>query len=273
MDLNGVIQKSVACIQSRTDFQPEIGMILGSGLGDYAERIEKATMIPYLDIPDFPISTVTGHAGQFVLGTHLGRKVIIMQGRVHAYEGYSQAQLTLPVRIMRKLGVSKLLITNAAGGVNLNFQAGALMMISDHINYSGGNPLIGPNLDEFGTRFPDMSRVYDRNLREKLRSEAEKAGIHLDEGVYMMFNGPSYETPAEIRMARIVGADAIGMSTVPEAIVANHCGMSILGISCITNMAAGILDQPLNHAEVMETANRVKSDFIKILDIVLAKVF
>lgn len=266
------IEEAVAFIQSQTDFVPEIGLILGSGLGDYADRIENAIRIPYATIPDFPVSTVFGHAGQFVLGHHHGKNVMVMQGRFHSYEGYEQPELVMPVRIMRRLGVTRLLLTNAAGGVNLNFKSGTLMMISDHINFSGSNPLTGPNLDSFGPRFPDMTHVYNPIFREKLREEAAKEGIPLDEGVYMMFGGPSFETPAEIRMARIVGADAVGMSTVPEAITANHCGMSILAISCITNMAAGILNEPLSHAEVIETTRRVRSDFEKVLDIALEKV-
>lgn len=272
MDLSQRIDQAVNIIRQRTGLIPEIGLILGSGLGSYADKIEQPVRIPYEEIPNFPVSTAPGHAGQFVLGERLGKKVIVMQGRVHFYEGYDQSELTIPVRIMARLGVTKLVLTNAAGGVNLNFKSGALMMIADHINYSGGNPLHGPNLDAFGPRFPDMTHVYIREYREKLRHEAELAGIHLDEGVYMMFNGPSYETPTEIRMARIVGADAVGMSTVPEAIVARHCGMSILAMSCITNLAAGILDKPLSHTEVLETANRVRADFERILDIALEKV-
>ncbi len=273
MELSACIEQAVSYIRSMTDFQPEIGMILGSGLGDYAGQIENPVCIPYSGIPEFPVSTVAGHAGQFVLGERLGKKVIVMQGRFHYYEGYSQRQLTMPVRIMKRLGVDRLVITNAAGGVNLSFHAGTLMMISDHINYSGGNPLIGSNLDEFGPRFPDMSKVYDQPLRQKLREEAKKVGIRLDEGVYMMFSGPNYETPAEVRMARVLGADAVGMSTVPEAITAGHCGMRVLGISCITNMAAGVLDAPLRHDEVVETANRVRADFVRVLDVILQKVF
>jgi len=272
MHLEQRIDQAVAAIRTRTNLVPEIGLILGSGLGDYAETISSAVRIDYETLPDFPVSTVPGHAGRFVLGERLGKKVIAMQGRFHSYEGYAQSELTIPVRVMAKLGVQKLLLTNAAGGVNQNFKSGALMMISDHINYSGSNPLTGPNLDTFGPRFPDMTHVYDRNLREKLRQEAEKAGIHLDEGVYMMFGGPSFETPAEIRMARIAGADAVGMSTVPEAIVARHCGLQILAVSCITNLAAGILDAPLSHAEVLETTNRVRADFTKLLDLTLEKV-
>lgn len=206
------------------------------------------------------------------MGDLNGRKVIAMQGRVHYYEGYTQRKITLPVRIMKALGVEKMILTNAAGGVNKDFAPGTLMMIEDHINYSGSNPLIGENPEEFGARFPDMSRVYAKEYRNTLKELALKEGVELKVGVYMMFSGPSYETPAEVRMARILGADAVGMSTVPEAIVCSRMGISVLGISCITNCAAGILDQPLNHKEVVETADRVRKDFEKILDIALSKV-
>lgn len=268
-----IIQDAVQIIRDRVDFDAEVGMILGSGLGDYADRIKNAVKIPYSAIPNFPVSTVDGHAGQFVLGSCKGKKVIAMQGRVHYYEGYTQKEITLPIRIMKRIGVSKVLLTNAAGGVNRSFAPGTLMMIRDHINYSGSNPLIGRNFEEDGPRFPDVSRVYQKELRQKLKVLAEQEGIHLEEGVYMMFSGPCYETPAEVRMAGIVGADAVGMSTVPEAIVCAHCGIPVLGISCITNYAAGILDQPLSHQEVVETAERVKSTFEKVVDLVLSYVF
>lgn len=268
-----IIQDAVQIIRDRVDFDAEVGMILGSGLGDYADRIENAVKIPYSAIPNFPVSTVAGHAGQFVLGTCKGKKVIAMQGRVHYYEGYTQKEITLPIRIMKRIGVGKVLLTNAAGGVNRSFAPGTLMMIRDHINYSGSNPLIGRNFEEDGPRFPDVSRVYQKELRQRLKVLAEQEGIHLEEGVYMMFSGPCYETPAEVRMAGIVGADAVGMSTVPEAIVCAHCGIPVLGISCITNYAAGILDQPLSHQEVVETAERVKSTFVKVVDLVLSDVF
>ena len=268
-----IIQDAVQIIRDRVDFDVEVGMILGSGLGDYADRIENAVKIPYSAIPNFPVSTVAGHAGQFVLGTCKGKKVIAMQGRVHYYEGYTQKEITLPIRIMKRIGVGKVLLTNAAGGVNRSFGPGTLMMIRDHINYSGSNPLIGRNFEEDGPRFPDVSRVYQKELRQRLKVLAEQEGIHLEEGVYMMFSGPCYETPAEVRMAGIVGADAVGMSTVPEAIVCAHCGIPVLGISCITNYAAGILDQPLIHQEVVETAERVKSTFVKVVDLVLSDVF
>lgn len=268
-----VIEQCVRVIRERTDFVPEIGMILGSGLGDYADRIEHPVVIPYHELPGFPVSTVSGHAGQFVMGIHNGKQVMAMQGRVHYYEGYTQSQITLPIRIMKRLGVSKMILTNAAGGVNLDFKPGTLMMLSDHINYSGSNPLLGENLEEFGVRFPDVSHVYPKKYRDRLKEAAKENGIHLEEGVYMMFSGPCYETPAEVRMARVLGADAVGMSTAPEGIVCAHCGIPVIGISCITNMAAGILDQALDHKEVMETADRVKSEFVTLLNLILTHVY
>lgn len=268
-----IIDEAVRIIRQRTDLVPEVGMILGSGLGDYADRIENPVKIPYQDIPNFPVSTVAGHAGQFVLGNRNGKTVIAMQGRIHYYEGYTQRQITLPVRIMKRLGIRNMLLTNASGGVNLSFAPGTLMMISDHINYSGSNPLLGPNFEIDGPRFPDMSLVYPKELRDKLRQCAAREGIALQEGVYMMFSGPCYETPAEVRMARTLGADAVGMSTVPEGIVCAHCGIPVLGISCITNYAAGILDQPLSHQEVVETAARVKDTFVQVVDLILKEVF
>lgn len=268
-----IIDEAVRIIRQRTDLVPEVGMILGSGLGDYADRIENPVKIPYQDIPNFPVSTVAGHTGQFVLGNRNGKTVIAMQGRIHYYEGYTQRQITLPVRIMKRLGIRNMLLTNASGGVNLSFAPGTLMMISDHINYSGSNPLLGPNFEIDGPRFPDMSRVYPKELRDKLRQCAAREGIALQEGVYMMFSGPCYETPAEVRMARTLGADAVGMSTVPEGIVCAHCGIPVLGISCITNYAAGILDQPLSHQEVVETAARVKDTFVQVVDLILKEVF
>lgn len=267
-----VIEECVRVIQEKTDVKPEIGLILGSGLGGYADRIENAKIIPYGSLPGFPVSTVAGHAGQFVVGTCRGRSVIAMQGRIHYYEGYSQKQVTLPIRIMKKLGVKTVILTNAAGGVNREFAPGTLMLIRDHINFSGTNPLVGENLEEFGPRFPDMTQVYAREFRDALKEAAGKKGIRLEEGVYMMMSGPCYETPAEVKMAGILGADAVGMSTVPEAIVCSHCGLSVLGISCITNYGAGILKQPLNHAEVVETADRVKRTFETVIDTILEEV-
>lgn len=268
-----VMEHGVRIIRERTDFEPEVGLILGSGLGDYAEQIENPIVIPYSDIPEFPVSTVAGHAGQFVLGMCKGKKVIAMQGRVHYYEGYSQSMITMPVRMMKRLGMKKMVLTNAAGSVNKSFAPGTLMMICDHINISGSNPLLGKNIDEDGPRFPDMSQIYKREFRNTLKTEAQKQGITLEEGVYMMLSGPCYETPAEIRMAGILGADAVGMSTVPEAIVCSHCQIPVLGISCITNYAAGILEQPLSHQEVVDTASKVKDTFVKVIDTVLSEVF
>ena len=273
MNLSKRIEESTTYIQSKLGhLKPQVGLILGSGLGAYADDLEDAICIPYADIPGFLTSTVEGHAGQFVAGRRCGVTVLAMQGRFHFYEGYSQQEITIPVRVMRKLGIDTLFITNAAGGVNTSYGEGALVVLTDHINYSGQNPLIGHNLDEFGPRFPDMSTVYNPELREKVLELASAEGIALAQGVYVMFSGPCYETPAEVRFARIMGGDLVGMSTVPEAIVANHCGMRVLGISCVTNMAAGVLDQPLDHSEVMETATRVRKTFVRVLDLALGAV-
>ena len=253
--------------------EAEIGVILGSGLGDYVEALEDAKYIDYADIPGFPQSTAPGHAGRWWTGVLHGKRVCMMQGRFHAYEGYDLDQVTMPVRIMKLLGVKVLFVTNAAGGVNMDFKPGDLMIITDCINFSGKNPLTGPNIAEFGPRFPDMTRAYDRELGEICRAQAARLGIDtVRQGVYMWFNGPTYETPAEIRLARILGADAVGMSTVPETIIARHCGIRVLGVSCITNMAAGILDQPLNHQEVMDVADRVKNTFRSLLDATIAAI-
>lgn len=256
-------------LTARTTIRPQVGLILGSGLGDYADTLENRIVIPFASIPDFPQATVEGHTGAFVFGTREGQDVVALQGRLHYYEGHSMKDLTLPVRIMALLGVKTLILTNAAGGVNYNFDPGDLMLITDHINYSGNNPLIGANMPEFGPRFPDVSDLYDRTLRHKIRNKASEEGIMLQQGVYMMFSGPNYETPAEVRMARIVGADAVGMSTVPEALVAAQCGIRVVGISCITNMAAGILNQPLNHQEVMEIAAMVHDKFHNLVTLIL----
>ena len=256
-------------IRSQTDLRPAIGLVLGSGLGDYADTLEEAVRIPYSQIPNFPVPTIAGHAGALVFGKKCGREVVVMQGRIHYYEGLPQQEITLPIRVLAALGVKTLVLTNACGGVNLSFTPGDLMLISDHINYSGANPLIGPNLDAFGPRFPDMSDLYTASLRKAIKEKAAENGIPLQEGVYAMYSGPNYETPAEIRMFRILGADTVGMSTVPEALVAGHCGMNVVGISCITNMAAGVLPQKLSHAEVTETANRVSAKFHKLIDLIL----
>lgn len=244
---------------------PEIALILGSGLGDMAEAVDDKIVIDYRDIPNFPASTVQGHKGRLVFGNMGGRKTVFMQGRFHYYEGYKMEDVVFPVWVMKALGVKKLIVTNAAGGVNTSFKPGDLMIIKDHINYTFNNPLIGPNMEAFGPRFPDMSEAYSKELIKIVRDCALKNGIKLQEGTYIYLTGPSYETPAEIRACRILGADAVGMSTVPEVVAANHCGIETAGISCITNMAAGILDQPLNHKEVMETADRVKENFSKLI--------
>ena len=257
------VKQSADFIKNKLDATPEIGLILGSGLGVLADEIENPIVIPYSDIPNFPVSTVHGHAGQLVIGTLEGKTVVAMQGRFHFYEGYSMDKVTFPVRVMKLLGVEKLIVTNAAGGVNESFKPGDLMLISDHINFMGTNPLIGPNDDRFGTRFPDMSNPYDKEFMALARKIAGELNIKIQEGVYVGNTGPTYETPAEVRMARVLGGDAVGMSTVPEVIVANHSGMRVLGISCITNMAAGILDQPLDHDEVIETTEKVKHDFLR----------
>lgn len=249
----------------------DIGVILGSGLGDYAEALEDVVKLPYSEIPGFPRSTVAGHAGMWCCGTLYGKRVVMMQGRFHYYEGYGMKDVTLPVRVMQKIGVKTLVVTNAAGGVNLGYHPGELMVIGDMFSMTAQNPLIGPNLDAFGPRFPDMSCAFDKELRALAHECANEQGFALREGVYAQMTGPTYETPVEIRMLRTLGADAVGMSTVPEVIVARHGGMRVLGISCITNMAAGILDQPLNHAEVTETANRVKGQFRNLLDRIIEK--
>ncbi|MDU1413428.1 MAG: purine-nucleoside phosphorylase [Clostridium sp.] len=264
MELNKV-KESVEYIKGKIDFKPEIGIILGSGLGDMADRVEDRVVIKYSEVPNMPVSTVHGHAGQFVCGTLEGKKVIMMQGRFHYYEGHPMRVLALPIHIMKFLGVESLIVTNACGGVNTDFVPGDLMIINDHINFTSSNPLIGSNDEEIGPRFPDMSTAYNREYIKLAKSVAASLDMNLKEGVYMMFTGPTYETPAEVRLARIVGADAVGMSTVPEVIVANHCGLKILGISCITNMAAGILDQPLNHEEVIETSKMVKEKFVALV--------
>lgn len=263
---------AAAYIQKRAAQSPKIGLVLGSGLGVLAEQMTRAVKIPYGDIPSFPISTVPGHAGQLVLGKLGGNDVVTMQGRFHYYEGYALSEVTFPVRVMHELGVETVIVTNAAGGINESFESGDLMLIRDHINFTFRNPLIGRNQPEWGPRFPDMSEAYDRSLRKLAREVASEQGIRLQEGVYAGVTGPSYETPAEIRMLRTLGGDAVGMSTVPEVIVARHMGMRVLGISCITNMAAGVLDQPLSHEEVMETAERVRGTFMTLVTEIVGKI-
>ena len=252
------------------DFKPQIGLVLGSGLGELADEVN-GTRIPYCEIQGFENSTVQGHKGSLVFAEVNGKNCVFMQGRYHFYEGHTLQKITFPIRVMRQLGVQTLILTNAAGGINPTFKGGDLMLITDHINLIGSNPLIGLNNDSFGVRFPDMSEVYKKYLQEIAKTSAKKLNISLKEGIYVASSGPSYETPAEVKMLRILGADACGMSTVPEAIVANHAGMDILGISCITNMAAGIENKPLCHEEVVAQANKIKSDFKNlILDIIEA---
>ncbi|OEF97233.1 purine-nucleoside phosphorylase [Vulcanibacillus modesticaldus] len=263
--LRDKINETAEYIKAKINITPEIGLILGSGLGVLADEIEDAIKISYHDIPHFPVSTVEGHKGQLVIGRLSGKNVIAMQGRFHYYEGYSLKEVTFPVRVMKALGVEKLIVTNAAGGVNTSFEPGDLMIITDHINFMFDNPLMGPNDNELGVRFPDMSEVYSQKLIEIAKNSAKDLDIEIKEGVYTAFTGPSYETPAEIKMIRTIGGDAVGMSTVPEAMVARHSSMDVLGISCITNMAAGILPQPLSHDEVIETTNLVQAKFLSLV--------
>ena len=266
--MSAIYTKLETCLESvrrKTAFQPETAVILGSGLGDYADEIRIEETLDYTDIEGFPTSTVAGHKGRFVFGYVEKVPVVIMQGRVHYYEGYPMTDVVLPTRLMGMMGAKKLLLTNAAGGINPGFKPGDFMMITDHIATGIPSPLIGPNLDELGSRFPDMSEVYSRRLQEVIRTSAKKCGITIQEGVYVQFTGPNYETPAEVRMAGIWGGDAVGMSTACEAMAARHMGLEVCGISCITNMAAGISKEELNHKEVQETADRVAKDFKKLV--------
>ena len=261
-------QKLMTCLASireKTDFKPEVGLILGSGLGDYAEGIQIETTVEYNDIEGFPVSTVAGHKGRFVFGYVEKTPVVIMQGRVHYYEGYPMSEVVLPTRLMGMMGIKKLILTNAAGGVNTSYNAGDFMMITDHITTAVPSPLIGHNIDELGVRFTDMSEVYSDELQDVIRNAAKECGIKLQEGVYVQLTGPNYETPAEIRMVRNWGADAVGMSTACEAMAARHMGIEVCGISCITNMAAGIMKVKLDHKEVQETADRVSNQFKELI--------
>ena len=284
-----MMQEAAEYIKSQISIQPEVGLILGSGLGVLGDDVENAVRIPYQDIPHFPLSTVVGHAGQLVIGTLKGRPVLVMQGRFHFYEGYSMQVIGFPVRVMKLLGIEiqvikfiggaimillgieSMIVTNAAGGCNPKFNPGDLMIITDHIKFFDESPLRGPNIDEFGPRFNDMSEPYTKKLGDLAIRVAKKLGFSLRKGVYAHMAGPSFETPAEIRMLQVLGADAVGMSTVPEVITAIHSGMKVLGISCITNMAAGILDQPLNHEEVLETGAMVRDTFASLIKGVLAE--
>jgi len=253
------LENAVKMIRERTNFRPRVAVVLGSGLGKYAEKLNKVAEISYSELPGFPVSTVAGHDGKFLFGTIEDVPVVMMSGRVHYYEGYDMQEVVMPIRVMGLLGVEVLVLTNAAGAVNTAFQPGEFMMITDHISAFVPSPLRGPNLEKLGPRFPDMSHVYDPELCAAMSCVADGIGIRLNRGVYLQWQGPTYETPAEIRMFRALGADAVGMSTACEAIAAKHMGMRVCGVSCLTNMAAGILDQPLDHREVQEIANKVGS--------------
>ncbi len=259
------LQRCLQCVRSKTDFVPEVAIVLGSGLGDFASHIKVEAEISYSEIEGFPVSTVPGHAGRFIFGYIGEKKVVCMKGRVHYYEGYDISDVVLPVRLMGMMGAKILFLTNAAGGVNWDFSAGDLMMLTDHVATFAPNPLIGKNIDELGVRFPDMSQIYDLDLQEILRKSAAENSIDLKEGVYAQLTGPSYESPAEIRMMRTLGVDAVGMSTVVEAIAANHMGLRICGVSCISNLAAGMSGKALNHEEVQEAADMASKNFANLL--------
>jgi len=265
-------ESAAAFLLSQTSLRPKIGLVLGSGLGAFADELTDAARSPYMQIPSFPRSTAVGHAGQMVIGKCGNIPVAAMQGRVHLYEGYSAQEVTFPTRVLGRMGIRALILTNAAGGINLQYKQGALVLISDHINLQGHNPLTGANDERFGPRFPDMTQAYWKPYRKLAFAAARKAGKEVTEGVYAAVLGPSYETPAEIRYLRTIGADLVGMSTVPEVIAARHMGIKVLAISCVTNMAAGILDQPLNHEEVLETGRRVQGDFVALLRAVLPEI-
>lgn len=259
------LQESADYIRGKSKYNPKVAMILGSGLGAIGDQLEGPEFYPYEEIPNFPVSTVEGHAGRLVIGKLEGKEVIAMQGRFHYYEGYKMYEVTFPVRVMKLLGVENIIVTNSAGAVNKSYIPGDLMLIRDHLNLSGFNALLGPNMKDFGPRFPDMSDPYTKELRVLAREVAAEQALRVQEGVYAFMSGPTYETAAEVKMTRTMGADAVGMSTVPEIVVAIHAGMKTLGISCMTNMAAGVLDQPLNHEEVIETSAMVREQFIKLM--------
>jgi purine-nucleoside phosphorylase len=265
------IEQTAAHIRARCGAVPDTAVVLGSGLGDFADRLAGAYVTPYEDLPNWPPSAVVGHSGRLVIGNIADRRIAALAGRAHFYEGHDLATVVFAVRVMGRLGVKQVILTNAAGGINTGFAQGALMIIDDHINLLGSNPLIGRNEERLGVRFPDMSEVYSSRMRRIADEAAAAAGIPLTHGVYVATHGPSYETPAEIRYFRKIGADAVGMSTVPEAIAARHMSLEVLGISCITNMAAGVLPGPLNHEEVMATARRVRGSFIALLEGILAR--
>ncbi len=266
------MNKSIDYIQEKIKNQPEIGIVLGSGLGDFADAIEDKIEIPYTEIPGFPVSTVKGYDGKLIFGQINSKEVCVMKGRIHYYEGYDIKEVVYPIEVLAGLGIKTIILTNAAGGVNTDFEPADLMIITDHINLMGKNPLIGPNDEDLGPRFPDMTDLYNKELVEIAENSAKKLGIGIKEGVYMYFTGPSYETAAEVRMARILGADAVGMSTVPEAIIARHRGLKILGISTITNISTGILDTPLDHTEVVEVGKEVAGKFKELLKEIIEEI-
>jgi purine-nucleoside phosphorylase len=266
-----VINETRQFLEQRTSMRPRIAVVLGSGLGAFADDLSGATRFPYRNIPNWPGATAVGHAGDLVFGRLGELELAVMAGRAHLYEGYTPQQVAFGVRVLGSLGVRSLVLTNAAGGINLRYQRGALVLISDHINLQGCSPLVGENLDWLGPRFPDMTEAYAKEYRDVAKQVAGEVGITLQDGVYAAMLGPSYETPAEIRYLRAIGADLVGMSTVPETIVANHMGMKVLGISCVTNMAAGILPQKLDHSDVLETGAAVRDDFIRLLKALLPR--
>jgi len=268
----GRAERAAKFIRARARLRPRIALVLGSGLGAFADGMPRAVRVDYAKIPHFPRSTAVGHAGRLVIGEVGAVPVAVMQGRVHFYEGYTQQEVIFPMRVLARLGVRAVILTNAAGGINLEYNQGCLVVLRDHINFQGTNPLIGPNDSRFGERFPDMSRVYEPSYRKIALEEAARLGLESFEGVYAAMTGPSYETPAEIRALRTIGADLVGMSTVPEAIAASHLGIRVLGISCVTNMAAGILDQPITTEEVIETGERVKHQFVALLSAVIPRI-
>lgn len=274
--MNPVYEKLMRCYESvkqRIDFKPEIALVLGSGLGDYGDSIQVVDTLDYHDIDGFPVSTVAGHKGRFIFGYVNDVPVVCMQGRVHYYEGYPMSDVVLPTRLMKLMGAKVLFLTNAAGGLNYDFAAGDFMMITDHIMNFVPSPLIGPNIDELGPRFPDMSEIYKKDLQQIIRDAAGRLGIKLQEGVYIQLTGPNFETPQEVKMCRILGADAAGMSTAAEAVAANHMGMKVCGISCISNLGCGMMDQPLSHEEVQETADRVSGQFKELVTEVIVNIY
>ena len=266
--MDKIIEASNYIKKNIGNFKPDIGIVLGSGLGALPDDYD-CIKITYSDIPNFQKPSIEGHKGQLCFCEAEGKKLVMMQGRYHFYEGYSMEQITFPIKVLKLLGIKTLILTNAAGAVNKKTSVGDIMLITDHINLMGSNPLIGKNIDEFGVRFPDMSEIYKIELRNKVKKASQMAGVEIKEGVYLAMPGPSYETPAEVKMANIIGADVIGMSTAPEAVVANHCGMDIIGLSCITNYAAGVSDKKLSHDEVIETANKVKLKFKTLIKAVI----